>query len=85
MLVSPTWLSSSTEYRVLASEQREGVTSLTPEETERNFISIVPQIIVESVEKLSPFLGPVEGITAHYQKGLLVFCRFDGLKVIINF
>jgi len=73
------------EYRILASKHREGVTSLTPEETDRNFISIIPQIIVEAVEKLSPFLGPVGGITAHYQKALLIFYRFEDLLVIISF
>lgn len=73
------------EYRILASKHREGVTSLTPEETDRNFISIIPSIIIEAVEKLSPFLGPTAGITAHYQKALLIFYRFKDLIVIISF
>jgi hypothetical protein len=73
------------EYHVLASRQREGVESYTSEETARNFVSIVPQIILEAVDKLSPFLGNVAGITAHYQKALVVFYPFENLIVIISF
>jgi hypothetical protein len=68
------------EYRVLVSRQREGPPSLTSDETTRNFISIVPQIIIDSVEKLSPFLGQVSGITAHYEKVLMMFCRVGDLS-----
>jgi len=73
------------EYRVLVSRQREGIPSLTSDETTRNFVSIVPQIIVESVEKLSPFLGQVGGITAHYEKVLMMFYRVDNLIVVLSF
>jgi hypothetical protein len=75
----------STEYRILVSKQREGVPSLTSEEITRNFVSIVPQIIVEAVDKLSPFLGEVGGITAHYQKALVVFYRIKSLIVVVSF
>lgn len=73
------------EYRVLASKQREGVPTFASDEAARNFISIVPQIIVESVEKLSPFLGKVGGITAHYEKVLMIFYHIDDLIIIISF
>jgi hypothetical protein len=75
----------STEYKILASKQREGVASLVPEEARRNFVSIVPQIIIEAVEKMSPFLGQVVGVTAHYRKALMVFYRIENLIVVISF
>ena len=75
----------NTQYEVLASTQREGVPSFTSEETSRNFVSIVPQIIVDAVEKLAPFLGPVGGITAHYEKALVLFYRIGSLIVVISF
>lgn len=75
----------TTEYRVLASVQREGIPSLTSEETARNFISVVPQIIIEAVEKLSPFLGEIGGITAHYKKALVLFYRINDLIVVVSF
>lgn len=74
-----------TGYRVLVSKQREGVPSYTSDETARNFVSIVPQIIIEAVEKLSPFLGQVGGITAHYKKALVMFYRIGNLIVVISF
>ena len=73
------------EYNVLAAEQREGIPRLTSEDMERNFVSIVPQIIVESVDKLTAFLGKVRGITAHYEKALLVFYKFANMVVVISF
>lgn len=73
------------EYRILVSQQREGIPSLTSDETTRNFVSIVPQIIVDSVEKLAPFLGHVGGMTVHYEKVLLVFYRIGNLIVMISF
>jgi hypothetical protein len=73
------------EYRILVSDQREGVRSLTPDEMERNFFSIFPRIVVDTVEKLAPFLGPMNGMTVHYEKALLVFYHFKDLTVAISF
>ena len=73
------------EYHVLVSAQREGVPSFTTDETARNFVSIVPQIIIDSVHKLSQVLGEVSGVTAHYQKALVVFYPFGNLVVVISF
>jgi hypothetical protein len=73
------------DYHVLVSEQREGVSSYVPDEMQKNFVSIVPEIILESVEKLSPFLGEVSGVTAHYDKALVIFYRFLNLIVVLSF
>jgi len=73
------------EYHVLISSQREGVPSYATDEIVRNFMSIVPEIILESVEKLFPFLGEVSGVTAHYGKALVIFYRFGKLIVVISF
>jgi len=73
------------DYHVLVSKQRDGVLPLTSEDMQQNFISIVPQIIIESVDKLSAFLGKVGGVTAHYEKALLLFYRFANMIVIISF
>jgi hypothetical protein len=75
----------NSSYEIVMSKQRDGIPPLSPEETTRNFVSIVPPIIVEAVEKLSPFLGRVEGITAHYEKVLVIFYRVGDLIVSISF
>jgi hypothetical protein len=73
------------EFRIIASEQREGTASFTTDETQRNYISIMPPIIADAVEKLEPFLGSVRGVTVHYEKVLLVFYRFGNLVIALSF
>ena len=73
------------EYRVLTSKQREGLPSYMSEEDTRNFTSLVPQLIVEAVEKLTPHLGKVSGVTAHYEKVLVMIYRFGPLIVYMSF
>jgi len=73
------------QYNVLVSKQREGVHSPISEEATRNFVSIVPAIIVDAVEKLSPYFGKVGGITAHYEEVLVIFYRIGDLTVLISF
>lgn len=74
-----------TNYRVITSKQRDGVPSFASDETIRNFMSIVPHIIIESVEKLAPFLGEVGGVTAHYANCLVIFYKVGDLIVVISF
>jgi hypothetical protein len=75
----------SSNYRIIASKQREGIPSYAPDETVNNFMSLVPEIILEAVEKMGAFLGPLSGVTAHYQKALLIFYRFNNLLVALSF
>jgi hypothetical protein len=73
------------EYKILISKQREGVRSPTSDEMERNFFSIFPRIVVDTVEKLAPFLSSMNGMTVHYEKALLVFYHYKDLTVVISF
>ena len=73
------------EFHVLASKQREGVPSYTTEEQERNFMSIMPPIVMHAVEKLCVYLREMDGFTAHFRKALLVFYRSGAMIVVISF
>ena len=75
----------SDDYRILASKQREGVPQLISDEIQSNWMTIIPRIMTESVDKLAPFLGKVGGMTAHYEKVLLVLYRFGNMIVIVTF
>ena len=75
----------SDDYRILASKQREGVPQLISDEMQRNWMSIIPRIMTESVDKLAPFLGKVGGMTAHYDEALLVLYQFENMIVIVTF
>ena len=73
------------EFHVLLSKMREGVQSLTTEEQERNFVQLMPPIIVDAVEKLQPLLGKFDNVTVRYEKMLLVFFHMRNLVVTLSF
>ena len=73
------------EYRFIASKQREGVSSFTTLQTEKDFMSIIPPIIVDAVEKMQPFFGHLNGLVAHYEKVLMIFYRIGEMVVIVTY
>ena len=72
-------------FHILLSRMRDGVQSVTTDEEERNFVQIMPPIIVEAVEKMQPLLGKLDTVTVRYEKVLLVFFRVSGLVVVMSF
>jgi hypothetical protein len=73
------------EYHVLVSRMREGVQSLTSTESDRNFIQLMPPIIIDAVEKLSHLLGLVESVTVRYEKVFLVFFTQGNYVLVLSF
>ena len=72
-------------FHILCSKNREGVQSITTEDQERNFVQLMPPIIVDAVEKLQPLLGTLDNVTVRYEKILLVFFRVRNLTVVLSF
>ena len=72
-------------YHVLLSRMRDGVQSLTNDEQDRNYLQLMPQIIVEAVEKMQPWLGKVDSVTARYEKLLYVFFRAEDKVQLLSF
>jgi hypothetical protein len=73
------------QFHVLVSKMRVGVQSVTTDEQERNFVQIVPPIIVDAIEKLEALLGRMEHIKVRYEKVVLFFFRVEGLVVTLSF
>ncbi|HKM78158.1 MAG TPA: hypothetical protein VJZ03_03705 [Candidatus Bathyarchaeia archaeon] len=73
------------QFHIIVSKMRESVQSVTSEEQERNFIQLMPPIIVDAVEKLQPLLGKLDNVTVRYEKMLLVFFRVQNLTVVLSF
>jgi hypothetical protein len=73
------------QYHVLVSKMRPGVASVTPDDTDRNFVQIIPPIIVDAVEKFSPLLGVVESVTVRYEKLFLVFFAKGDYVIVLSF
>jgi hypothetical protein len=73
------------QYRVLVSQMRPGVTSLTDTEKDRHFLSIVPRIMIEGAEKLEPDSGVLDFVTARYKKVMVDMYRFGQHIVMLTF
>ena len=72
-------------FHILYSKDREGIQSITTEDQERNFVQLMPPIIVDAVEKLQSLLGKLDNVTVRYEKMLLVFFRVRNLTVVLSF
>jgi hypothetical protein len=72
------------QYGLLESRMREGVSSLTPAQTDRDFITIATPLIVDAAEKLRPFCGSIKRVALRYDKVLLVFYRTAAHLVVLS-
>lgn len=73
------------QFHIVLSKMREGVQSVATEEQERNFVQLMPPIIVDAVEKLQPLLGKLDNVTVRYEKVLMVFFRVQNFTVVLSF
>ena len=72
-------------FRIVGYKQREGLTLNTPTEIIRNYVSIMPPIMIDSVAKLSPYLGEAEFVIVRYAKVLHVYFRKGNFVVVASF
>jgi hypothetical protein len=71
-------------YDLLESKMREGVSSLTPAQTDRDFIRMAAPLMVDSAEKLRPFCGTMRRLTARYDKVFLALYRTAAHLLILS-
>ena len=62
-------------YDLLESKMREGVSSLTPAQTDRDFMKMAAPLMIDSAEKLRPFCGAMRRLTVRYDKVFLALYR----------
>ena len=72
------------QYDLLDARMREGVSSLTPAQTDRDFMTIAAPLMVDAAEKLRPFCGAIRRMAVRYDKVLLVFYRTTAHLVILS-
>ena len=72
-------------FRVIHSENRPDVNSLAPIDIERNFVSIVPRILVEGAEKLEQQCGLMTGLQIQYKKIILTIHSVGEYIVVLSF
>lgn len=73
------------QYRVMASEMRPGMSSLTTTETDRTFVSMVPRVMVDGAQQLASAYGPMEILTVRYRKVLLAIYNADQHIVMLSY
>jgi len=71
-------------YDLLESKMREGVSSLTPAQTDRDFMSMAAPLMVGSAEKLRPFCGAMRRIAVRYDKVFLALYRTAAHLLILS-
>jgi len=73
------------ELHVLVSRMRKRVESLTSDESDRHWLQVAPNILIDVAEKLSPRLGAIESVTIRYEKVFMVVFRLANLTVALSF
>ncbi len=71
-------------YDLLESKMRGGVSSLTPAQTDRDFIRMAAPLMVDSAEKLRPFCGAMRRLTVRYDKVFLALYRTAAHLLILS-
>jgi hypothetical protein len=71
-------------YELLESRMREGLKSLTEEKTDRDFVGIIPVVMLGASERLEKDLGEVILCTMRYEKATLAFFRLKEYIVTLG-
>ena len=71
-------------YDLLESKMREGVPSLTPAQTDRDFMKMAAPLMIDSAEKLRPFCGAMRRLTVRYDRVFLALYRTAMHLLIIS-
>jgi len=73
------------EYHVIESEMRPGVSSLTPVELDRNFVSIVPNTMLNAAKTLEKDCGPFQIMSIRYRRLMIAIYRGERYMVMLSF
>ena len=72
------------EFHLIQSKMRETIPSLTSEEIDSNFYSILPPIIIDGLSKLSPYYGSLTTIGIRYEKVVAIYCPVQDYIFILT-
>lgn len=72
------------QFDLVQSRMRDGVASLTPAQTDRDFMALAAPVMVGAAEKLRPFCGNIRRLAVRYDKVLLVFYRTTAHLVVLS-
>lgn len=72
------------QFRLLESRMRSDLKSLTPETTDREFVELIPQLMVGAAEKLENDLGSIKHCLISYEKVTLAFFKIPEYTVTLS-
>lgn len=72
------------DYDIKASRMREGVESLTREEKDREFIQVIPEIILGIANKLEDDLGKIRYSLLCFQKLTLMLFKTPQYVIVLS-
>ncbi len=72
------------DYEIKVSRMREGVNPLTPDEKDREFIQIIPEIILGIAEKLKDDLGKIRYSLLCFDKLTLMLFKPPEYVVVLS-
>ena len=72
-------------YDLLESKMREGVSSLTPPQADRDFMKMAAPLMINSAKKLRPFCGELRRLTVRYDKAFLAIYRTALHLLVLSF
>jgi len=72
------------EYALLESCMREGIKSLTPDKTDREFFGFTPLLILGAAEKMEKELGSITYSVIRYERVMLVFFKTSNYTVALS-
>jgi len=72
------------KFQLLQSRMRSDLKSLTPETTDREFVEVIPQLVVGAAEKLEKDLGRIKYSLICYEKATLAFFKAPKYTVTLS-
>ncbi len=79
------WAGLATDQgEILFTEMRPGITSLSPEDTDRTFMQLGPMLLSGVCERLIPWAGPLEAVVSCYRKVVMIVRKLDKLYLALT-
>ena len=79
------WAGLATDQgEVIFATMRPGITSLSPEDTDRSFMQLGPMLLSGVCERLIPFAGPLEAVVSRYKKVVLIVRKLNKLYLALT-
>ena len=73
------------DFHLLASRMREGKMTMTSDQFDREFMSVVPPVIVGGAHRLMDYCGALKGMMIRYEKVVVALFSVGHYVAILSF